>query len=578
MENRNEHEVLDLTGLPRPDRTGLHGYDMSLVNNKKQPQVIVLDDDSPVQAQHGNDEISCKNHILLIFPDICPDYLEEVSRIHCYKIDAVSSAILDKLETDGNYPTRPAAQPPSRKRKRLGGCNEPGDDPYYDSDEEGEDCDPDFVRAIKLQIATREHAAKMALPEYGNLAKVLITQDFPRVPQQTIRDLLQQHQMSVFETYTAMDDKQRNWDEANMPWKENKRNSKIRQDFKPERLPSLDLSTYKPGERAAFTEFFAARELRSVKDAKLGAKIFASEEEENNLAQARMEGQTIECGICFEECALNRMVRCEAETTHWFCRSCLRTQAETQIGMGRYDLVCMSMDGCSSKFSMEQKALFLDKKLTTALDRIEQETVLRVAGIANLESCPFCPYAAEYPPVEVDKEFRCENPRCRKVSCRLCKKETHIPKTCAEASADRGLDARHIVEEAMSEALIRRCNQCKNPFVKLDGCNKIRCTKCGTIQCDVCRKTIKDYSHFNDTKRGGKTGQCPLFDESENRYIAEVSKVEAETRKKVVEEDPEVVRALKRAEYVIIAVFYLPIFYAFSGFRLDTIGTILIVL
>ena len=79
--------------------------------------------------------------------------------------------------------------------------------------------------------------------------------------------------------------------------------------------------------------------------------------------------------------------------------------------------------------------------------------------------------------------------------------------------------------------------------MKQDGCNKIRCTKCNTIQCDVCRKTIKDYSHFNDTRRGGKTGQCPLFDESENRYMEEVSKVETEMRKKVVEENPEVVRA-----------------------------------
>ncbi len=84
----------------------------------------------------------------------------------------------------------------------------------------------------------------------------------------------------------------------------------------------------------------------------------------------------------------------------------------------------------------------------------------------------------------------------------------------------------------------------QNPFVKQDGCNKIRCTKCGTLQCDVCRKTIKDYSHFNDLKRGGKAGQCPLFDESEDRYEAEVSIAEAEMRKKVVKENPDVVRVL----------------------------------
>lgn len=80
--------------------------------------------------------------------------------------------------------------------------------------------------------------------------------------------------------------------------------------------------------------------------------------------------------------------------------------------------------------------------------------------------------------------------------------------------------------------------------MKLDGCNKIRCSKCGTLQCDVCRKTIKDYSHFNDLKRGGKDGQCPLFDESEGRHQAEISSAEAEMRKKVVKENPNVVRGL----------------------------------
>lgn len=37
-------------------------------------------------------------------------------------------------------------------------------------------------------------------------------------------------------------------------------------------------------------------------------------------------------------------------------------------------------------------------------------------------------------------------------------------------------------------------------------------------------------------------GQCPLFDESEGRHQAEVSTAEVQTRKKVVEENPDLVR------------------------------------
>ncbi|KAI1310431.1 hypothetical protein F5Y03DRAFT_392368 [Xylaria venustula] len=504
-------------------------------DDRKQPEVIVLDGDTPPRLQTRHDEVSCKDSVLHVFPDICPRYLTELALLHNHRSDAVISAILDKQERNEDYPRLPAPELPSRKRKRVGGTDELGAGPDYDSDEDGEECDPESVRSIKLQMATPEHASSMATPEYIVMARVLISQDFPRVPQLTIRHLLFENKMSVFETYTAMDGKLRSWNDADMPWKEKKSLSKIKQEFTPDRLTSLDMTPYKPGERAAVAEFIAARELRATKDAKIAAET----EEENNLLRAQIDGQTSECGICFEECALNRMVRCEGETMHLFCRSCLRSQAASQIGMAKYELTCMSLEGCSAGFSRAQRTLFLDKKLTIALDRIEQEAVLRIAGIEDLETCPFCPYAAEYPPVEVDKEFRCDDPRCRKVSCRLCRKETHIPKTCSEAEADRGLDARHILEEAMSEALIRRCNKCRNPFVKQDGCNKIRCTKCGTLQCDVCRKTILDYSHFNDTRRGGKLGQCPLFDASEERYEKEVTGAEVEMRQKVVEKNPD---------------------------------------
>lgn len=120
----------------------------------------------------------------------------------------------------------------------------------------------------------------------------------------------------------------------------------------------------------------------------------------------------------------------------------------------------MSVDSCSSGFSRDQRDLFLDEKMTIALERIEQEAVLRMAGIENLETCPLCPFAAEYPVVEENKEFRCENPECLMVSCRLCRRETHIPKTCEEFAREEGHSARRVIEEAMSAALIRKCNKC----------------------------------------------------------------------------------------------------------------------
>jgi TRIAD3 protein (E3 ubiquitin-protein ligase RNF216) len=135
--------------------------------------------------------------------------------------------------------------------------------------------------------------------------------------------------------------------------------------------------------------------------------------------------------------------------------------AETQVGLSKFELTCMSIDRCTAGFSEDQRSLFLDTKLQIALGRIEQEAMLRLAGIENLETCPFCPYAAEYPSVEVNKEFRCQNPDCEEVSCRFCRKPTHIPKSCAEVEMENGCSARRIIEEAMSAAMIRTCNKCK---------------------------------------------------------------------------------------------------------------------
>ncbi|KAI1336936.1 hypothetical protein F5Y15DRAFT_191612 [Xylariaceae sp. FL0016] len=477
-----------------------------------------------------NDKIACKDNILTVFFDICPNYLEKMCAEHGYRPNVVISAILDQQEKGDQYPR-------SAKRKREEEQRDKDED--EDEDEDENEVDPAAARAMRAKIEANGYSEQLVSDGYFDMAKTLLGQDFPYVPQLTLRNYILRNGRSLFKAYTALDTDLRNWDDAKPPWKPKKTPSRSSQLFTRETLPTLDLAMYPANDQAAFEEFRAARELRDFKD----AKIAAVAQEKDNFARAQREGLTAECSICYEEGALNRMIQCSGETIHWFCRDCMKSQAETQVGMSKYELTCMSMDGCTAGFSHKQRALFLPRKLRTALDRIEAETVLRLAGIENLETCPFCPYAAEYPPVEVDKEFRCDGPQCQQVSCRLCRKETHIPMTCAEAFEDRGLDTRHELEEAMSKALIRTCNTCANPFIKSDGCNKITCSKCRTIQCDVCRQTVSDYSHFNDTNRGGKEGQCPLFDSSEERHQNEVRQAEEDTRKKVIEENPQVVRS-----------------------------------
>jgi TRIAD3 protein (E3 ubiquitin-protein ligase RNF216) len=379
----------------------------------------------------------CKNDVLFLFEDICPKHLRDLARKHTFQSEAIVAEILDQQERGIQYPKRDN----TRKRKR----------------DDEENMEKEGGIAINAKIDDPQYIRRMRMPKYKDMATLLISQDFPLVPKNTIKNKLNENGLSVFRTYTTLDDTTRNWDNNNPAWMNKKTATKVLDQYTPDNITNLDVGTLDAEQRSALDEFLAARVVRNGKDVIKAAEI----EEEQNITRAKMHGEMADCGCCFEEFPLNRMVHCEGQEVHWFCRGCMTQQAETTIGYSKYDLSCLSMDGCSAGFSMAQRRMFLDEKLQTALDRIEQQAVLREAGIENLETCPFCPFAMEYPPVEENKEFRCTNADCEITSCRLCRKKTHIPKTCAEAAAEEGHSARHTIEEAMSEAVIRKCNKCK---------------------------------------------------------------------------------------------------------------------
>lgn len=148
------------------------------------------------------------------------------------------------------------------------------------------------------------------------------------------------------------------------------------------------------------------------------------------------------------------------------------------IGNSRYELRCMDGSGCRSTFSREQRAKFLDEKTIEKLECLQQQDEIRRANLQNLVACPFCDFVAECLPTEIDREFRCHNPECEEVSCRLCKAKTHVPLSCEEFKRNNGVSERRIIEEARTEALVRTCGKCQCRIIKDDGCNKVTCTAC----------------------------------------------------------------------------------------------------
>ncbi|WOO78862.1 E3 ubiquitin-protein ligase [Vanrija pseudolonga] len=263
---------------------------------------------------------------------------------------------------------------------------------------------------------------------------------------------------------------------------------------------------------------------KETKEAEIAAAK-AAQEKEAAAAKAKEDaiktGNAAECGCCFDMEPLSEMVSCDEG--HLFCKTCVKSLAESKLGEQLTAISCMDMSGCANLFTEGVLAQVLPTKTLELYHRLKQYKDLEMAEIDGLESCPFCPYAVVIDN-EAEKLFHCLNTTCLKVTCRKCKRPDHIPKRCEEVEADLKLDKRHAVEEAMSEALMRKCPKCSKPYVKEHGCNKIMCHSCNTMSCYICQKAIPEgYAHFDQGRPAAerKSGKCRLWDQNEAQTEAQ---------------------------------------------------------
>lgn len=288
-------------------------------------------------------------------------------------------------------------------------------------------------------------------------------------------------------------------------------------------------------------------ELQAVKQHQLRETLKKEEyqqkinKENENLEQHKANGLIVTCGCCFdEEIPINRAVVCTAETAeHSFCFSCVEQLANTQIGMMRHEMSCMDGSDCKARLDMEGIGRAIPYKTFNKLLLNEQQAEIAAANLEGLEQCPFCDFKAICDPIEVDTIFSCQNPDCFKVTCRKCHEISHLPQSCEDIKKDRGLSARHKVEEARSAAMMRPCPQCKTNLIKEMGCNKMRC-RCGAAMCYVCKadlSKLKDpYSHFDKHTSAGE--KCALYDTpGVDRHIQEANDAEIEAIRAAKEAD-----------------------------------------
>mmetsp|Transcript_20090 Transcript_20090/g.29813 ORF Transcript_20090/g.29813 Transcript_20090/m.29813 type:complete len:631 (+) Transcript_20090:134-2026(+) len=232
---------------------------------------------------------------------------------------------------------------------------------------------------------------------------------------------------------------------------------------------------------------------------------------------------TLECKCCYADVAIDEMVQCRE--AHLFCWTCVRKFAETQIfGMSSLgidsktkqqasELLCLS--GCGAGLQGLQEAL--PENVWAKYNELQYQAAVSQVEMDDLCSCPKCGYQAAVPATEMI--FRCPVGECGHESCRKCGEEPHIPLKCSEVEKKHETKGRLKVEEAITEAKIRKCPKCTKKIVKESGCNKMTCA-CGTNFCYICRAQINKevgYTHFCQQAHCShkSCGKCVLYTNAE---------------------------------------------------------------
>ncbi|KAI5480033.1 zinc finger, C6HC-type protein [Pseudohyphozyma bogoriensis] len=277
----------------------------------------------------------------------------------------------------------------------------------------------------------------------------------------------------------------------------------------------------------------------------LFTQLRVAKEKKQAIEDEIARGEVVECACCFDDkVPFSQHVACNGEEMHFFCKECAVAQVDTIVGQRKHVLACMSVDGCTGVFPDFDLPNFLPETTISLLHRIRQEKEVGLAELEGLASCPFCPYAYVIEN-EDERLFVCQREDCMKISCRSCKKENHLPKTCDEVDLDKKIDGLHKVEEAMSAALIRKCPKCSATYLKEDGCNKITCPDCRTVSCHVCGKIVSGYAHFanagSNAPNGSEPGAtCPLWDDFASRQFKEIEQAKAAAVAELAKANPAV--------------------------------------
>ena len=234
------------------------------------------------------------------------------------------------------------------------------------------------------------------------------------------------------------------------------------------------------------------------------------------------------CQCCFEEIMAAHSSSCEGNPSHTFCNDCLRRYvtewtfggADYELKEG-YTLPCMAAN-CSEGYIPHTA---VEGVCSEGLWENYQEKVFRTEALASMplrstNVTRYKSFTSHHGRVEQEEESIYALSRRRSFDDEdvlqgvirsesvpdIVRTSHHKPPSPAPVTK---------VAEAMTQAKVRKCPNCAISFLKVSGCNKMKCPMCKTYMCYICRVPVpkNGYDHFcqhsYDTCR--KCNFCPLW-------------------------------------------------------------------